>query len=84
MATQQLRVAGGDTGVLRGEEFKRYVTKLRGRSSIYKKHKNELSQLKAEGGVLARTLDVLKARLGELQTDSEVDQLLVFVVVLSN
>lgn len=64
--SEQLRLAGGDTGVLRGEEFKRYVTKLRARSSIYKRYRAELSQLKAEGGVLARTLDILKARLSEL------------------
>ena len=51
----------GDT-VLRGEEFKRYVNKLRGRSSLYKRHRAELSALKAEAGVLTRTVEILKAR----------------------
>lgn len=72
--TEQLRVTGGDRGVLRGEEFKRYVTKLRARSSVYKRQRAELAQVKAEGGVLARTLDILKTRLNELGTD-EVSQL---------
>lgn len=71
--TEQLRVTGGDRGVLRGEEFKRYVTKLRARSSVYKRQRAELAQVKAEGGVLARTLDILKTRLNELGTD-EVSQ----------
>lgn len=51
----------GDT-VLRGEEFKRYVTKLRGRSSVYKRNRAELSALKAEAGVLTRTVEILRAR----------------------
>lgn len=67
-------MTGGDRGVLRGEEFKRYVTKLRARSSVYKRQRAELAQVKAEGGVLARTLDILKTRLNELGTD-EVRQL---------
>jgi hypothetical protein len=48
--------------VLRGEEFKRYVTKLRGRSSLYKRQRAELSALKAEAGVLTRTVEILRAR----------------------
>jgi hypothetical protein len=66
--TDRLRQAGGETGVLRGEEFKRYVTKLRGRSSVYKRSRAELAGMKAEAGVLARTLDILRARLAELGT----------------
>lgn len=57
----QLQEFAGDT-VLRGEEFKRYVTKLRGRSSVYKRNRAELSALKAEAGVLARTVEILHAR----------------------
>ncbi|XP_046676776.1 intraflagellar transport protein 81 homolog [Homalodisca vitripennis] len=72
--TEQLRLAGGQQGVLRGEEFKRYVTKLRARSSIYKRQRAELAQLKAEGGVLARTLDILKGKLSELGTGEEGDK----------
>ncbi|PSN57775.1 hypothetical protein C0J52_07269 [Blattella germanica] len=57
----QLQEFAGDT-VLRGEEFKRYVNKLRGRSSVYKRHRAELSALKAEAGVLTRTVEILRAR----------------------
>ncbi|KAK7873068.1 hypothetical protein R5R35_000352 [Gryllus longicercus] len=57
----RLQEFAGET-VLRGEEFKRYVTKLRGRSSVYKRHRAELSALKAEAGVLTRTLELLQTR----------------------
>lgn len=57
----QLKDSAGET-VLRGEEFKRYVTKLRGRSSLYKRNRAELSALKAEAGVLTRTTEILRAR----------------------
>uniref|UniRef100_A0A1B6E6H5 Intraflagellar transport protein 81 homolog n=1 Tax=Clastoptera arizonana TaxID=38151 RepID=A0A1B6E6H5_9HEMI len=68
---EQLRQAGGDATVLRGEEFKRYVTKLRARSSIYKRNRAEMAQLKAEGGILARTLDILKTKLAEINSSAE-------------
>lgn len=57
----QLRDIAGDT-ILRGEEFKRYVNKLRARSSVYKRHRAELAALKAEAGVLTRTLELLSSR----------------------
>ncbi|RZF35553.1 hypothetical protein LSTR_LSTR014545 [Laodelphax striatellus] len=59
--------AGGGGGVLRGEDFKRYVSKLRQRSTVYKLHRSELAQLKAEGGVLARTMDILESKLADLE-----------------
>ena len=43
-------------------QFKRYVTKLRTKSTTYKKKKMELSGLRAELGVLARTEEVLGQR----------------------
>ena len=51
---------GGE--VLREDEFKRYVAKLRTLNNTYKKKKSELSALKAEYGVLARTEEILKSR----------------------
>lgn len=57
----QLRELAGDT-ILRGEEFKRYVNKLRARSSIYKRSRTELAAYKAEAGVLSRTCEVLSSR----------------------
>jgi len=48
--------------MLKGDEFKRYVNKLRGISNIYKKKRQELSELQAEVGVLSRTEEILKSR----------------------
>ena len=45
----------GET-ILKGEDFKRYVTGLRNKSNEYKEKKQDLSELKSEYGVLARTL----------------------------
>lgn len=43
-------------------QFKRYVNKLRSKSTIYKKKRQELAELKAEFGVLARTEEILQQR----------------------
>ena len=51
---------GGE--VLREDEFKRFVNKLRTMNNTYKKKKAELSKFKAEYGVLARTEEILKSR----------------------
>lgn len=48
--------------VLKGEDFKRYVNKLRSKSTIYKKKRSELAELRAESGVLMRTDDILNQR----------------------
>ncbi|RMX60935.1 hypothetical protein pdam_00003457 [Pocillopora damicornis] len=42
--------------------FKRYVNKLRGKSTVYKKKRQELAELRAEYGVLARTEEILKGK----------------------
>ena len=57
----QLRELDGGE-MLREEEFKRYVGKLRTTNNIYKKKKTEISALKAEFGVLSRTEEILKSR----------------------
>ena len=44
------------------EEFKRYVADLRSKNTAYKALKAELSALKAECGVLARTEELLQSR----------------------
>lgn len=51
---------GGE--VLKGDEFKRYVNKLRGKSTVYKKKRQELAELRAEYGVLSRTEEILKQK----------------------
>jgi intraflagellar transport protein 81 len=58
----RLQQSGGGDEVLKGEEFKRYVNKLRTKNTTYKKKKTELSSLRAELGVLARTEEVLAQR----------------------
>ncbi|TPX69293.1 hypothetical protein SpCBS45565_g02540 [Spizellomyces sp. 'palustris'] len=45
-----------------GEEFKRYVSELRAKSTIYKKKKAEISAITAEFGILQRTEEVLTSR----------------------
>ncbi|XP_004910569.1 intraflagellar transport protein 81 homolog [Xenopus tropicalis] len=53
--------------VLRGDEFKHYVSKLRFKSSVYKKKRQELAELSAENGVLQRTEEILKQRHENIQ-----------------
>lgn len=48
--------------VLREDEFKRFVAKLRTMNTEFKKKKGEMSALKAEYGVLARSEEILKSR----------------------
>ncbi|XP_048588151.1 intraflagellar transport protein 81 homolog isoform X2 [Nematostella vectensis] len=48
--------------VLKGDEFKRYVNKLRGKSTVYKKKRQELAELRAEYGVLSRSVEILKTK----------------------
>ncbi|XP_074525696.1 intraflagellar transport protein 81 homolog isoform X2 [Halichoeres trimaculatus] len=49
-------------GVIWGDELKRLMSKLRSKGTVYKKKRHELSELKAEYGVLQRTEDILKER----------------------
>ncbi|XP_065056271.1 intraflagellar transport protein 81 homolog [Rhopilema esculentum] len=58
---QQLKETDG-VEILKGDDFKRYVNKLRGKSTAYKKKRQELAELRAENGVLSRTEDVLKGK----------------------
>ena len=67
--------------MLRGEEFKRYVNKLRGKSSVYKMKRAELSDLRAEYGILSRTEEILKAKDAQLleQLASDLSYLLKYL-----
>eukprot|EP00794_Sanderia_malayensis_P010972 gene10972-12135_t len=58
---QQLKETDG-VEILKGDDFKRYVNKLRGKSTLYKKKRQELAELKAESGVLSRTSDILQGK----------------------
>ncbi|RVE68911.1 hypothetical protein OJAV_G00096240 [Oryzias javanicus] len=48
--------------VVRGDELKRLVAKLRSKGTAYKKRRQELSELKAEYGVLQRTEEILRQK----------------------
>ena len=52
---------------MRGDDFKRYVASLRGKSNNYKKKRAELSEYRAEFGVLSRTLELLQGKNDRLQ-----------------
>ena len=62
----ELKESGGGL-VLREDEFKRYVAKLRTMNNEFKEKKNELSTLTAECGVLTRTEEILKSRCDNVQ-----------------
>ncbi|XP_050404861.1 intraflagellar transport protein 81 homolog [Patella vulgata] len=57
---QAQSVEGGE--VLKGEDFKRYVNKLRSKSTFYKKKRQEVAELKAEVGTLQRTIEILQKK----------------------
>lgn len=59
--TNQARPTDGEE-VIRGDELKRLVGKLRSKGTLYKKKRQEISELKAEYGVLQRTEEILKQR----------------------
>ncbi|XP_016145998.1 intraflagellar transport protein 81 homolog [Sinocyclocheilus grahami] len=61
MKSSQARERGG-AELIRGDEFKRYVAKMRGKSSTYKKKRQEIAELKVEYGVLQRTQEILRER----------------------
>ncbi|XP_062310689.1 intraflagellar transport protein 81 homolog [Osmerus eperlanus] len=48
--------------VIRGDEFKRFVAKLRSKGTVYKKKRQEIAEMKAEFGVLQRTEEVLRQK----------------------
>ncbi|XP_014904598.1 intraflagellar transport protein 81 homolog isoform X2 [Poecilia latipinna] len=48
--------------VIRGDELKRLVAKLRSKGTTYKKRRQELAELRAEYGVLQRTEELLRQR----------------------
>ncbi|XP_076860230.1 intraflagellar transport protein 81 homolog [Brachyhypopomus gauderio] len=59
--SSQARGPGG-VEVIRTEEFKRYVGKMRGKNIAFKKKRQEMAELKAEFGVLQRTEEILRQR----------------------
>lgn len=68
---QKLEEVAGESGVVlkSNEKFQEYVNKLRTRSLIYKRHRNDLAVLKAESGLLSRTVDILRAKSAQINVD---------------
>ncbi|KPP60497.1 hypothetical protein Z043_121502, partial [Scleropages formosus] len=64
--SSQLRDLDG-AEVVRGDEFKRFVAKLRTKGTVFKKKRQELAELRAEYGVLQRTEEILKQRHEAIQ-----------------
>ncbi|XP_066871140.1 intraflagellar transport protein 81 homolog isoform X3 [Kogia breviceps] len=64
--TNQTREFDG-TEVLKGDEFKRYVSKLRSKSTVFKKKHQIIAEFKAEFGLLQRTEELLKQRHENIQ-----------------
>ncbi|XP_075912359.1 LOW QUALITY PROTEIN: intraflagellar transport protein 81 homolog [Petromyzon marinus] len=56
------RRGGGDEAI-GGDEFKRYVARLRSKNTVYKRQKQQLWDARAELGVLTRTRDLLAQKL---------------------
>ncbi|KAI4899499.1 hypothetical protein NFI96_011496 [Prochilodus magdalenae] len=59
--SNQVRGQGG-VEIIRVDEFKRYVAKMRGKNITYKKKRQEIAELKAEFGILQRTEEILRQR----------------------
>ncbi|KAI5095291.1 intraflagellar transport protein 81-like, partial [Silurus meridionalis] len=55
-------VGQGGLEIIRSDEFKRYVAKMRGKNIVYKKRRQEMAELKAEFGVVQRTEEILRQR----------------------
>lgn len=70
---QKLEETVGENGIILkdNEKFQEYVNKLRTRSAIYKRYRSDLTAVKAEGGVLSRTLDILMAKANQFGIDLE-------------
>lgn len=68
---EQVRQADGGE-VLKGEDFKRYVNKLRSKSTVYKKKRQEIAEQRAEYGVLSRTEEILRQRDDNINKQLEI------------
>lgn len=64
--SSQGRDAHGEE-VIRGDELKRLVARLRSKGTTYKKKRQEIAELRAEFGVLQRTEEILKQRHDAIQ-----------------
>ncbi|CAH8670399.1 unnamed protein product [Schistosoma margrebowiei] len=57
-----------DLSCLKTDEFQQYVAKLRSKNTIYKQKRAQLSELRAEKGILSRTIEILRNEENEMKT----------------
>ncbi|CAH8596109.1 unnamed protein product [Schistosoma turkestanicum] len=57
-----------DLPVLKSDEFQQYVAKLRSKNTIYKQKRAQLNELRAEKGILSRTVEILRNEENEMKT----------------
>lgn len=63
-----------DNTVPKGEELKKYVARLKTKSLLYKKCRGELSGLRAEAGVLSRTLSIIEGKMAGIKARENDDK----------
>lgn len=61
----KLQSFSGET-IVRGDDFKKYVSALRSKSTVYKQRRAVISELKAEYGILSRTFEILNTNKDQL------------------
>ncbi|XP_057372541.1 intraflagellar transport protein 81 homolog [Daphnia carinata] len=62
LQAKKQQLGGQSETALTSEQFKTYVSDLRVKSNVYKQRRAELNDLKAEYGILSRTLEILRAQ----------------------
>lgn len=61
-----------ETLIPRAEELKKYINRLKTKSTLYKRCKAEIAGLKAENGVLHRTATILDGQVLERTYNSQI------------
>jgi len=55
-----------DRPVLKGDDFRKYASELRGKTAVYKRYKAELGEIRSEWGVISRTEGLLRQQERQL------------------
>lgn len=64
---------GDDGETLKGEDFKRYVIKLRSKGNTYKSKREDIAQLQAEYVTLKRTEEIIKKKYDNIKEHLNLD-----------
>ncbi|CAF1085549.1 unnamed protein product [Brachionus calyciflorus] len=65
---------GEDGPILKGEDFKRYVIKLRSKGNNYKSKRQEIAELQAEYVTIKRTEEIIKKKFDEVKEHLPADE----------